>query len=44
MRKPGVQKCGATHCTGERQIELFRKAFGKDFVEMGAGNVITLGV
>jgi 7,8-dihydropterin-6-yl-methyl-4-(beta-D-ribofuranosyl)aminobenzene 5'-phosphate synthase len=44
MRSLGVQRCGATHCTGEHQIELFRKAFGKDFVEMGAGNVITLGV
>jgi len=42
MRELGVQKCGATHCTGEHQIELFRKAFGKDFVEMGAGNVIAL--
>ncbi len=42
MRELGVQKCGATHCTGERQIELFRKAFGKDFVEMGAGNIVSL--
>jgi len=42
MRKLGVEKCGATHCTGEHQIELFREAFGKDFVEMGAGNVIVL--
>jgi len=40
MKSLGVKKCGATHCTGERQIDLFRKAFGKDFVEMGAGNVI----
>ena len=40
MKDLGVKKCGATHCTGERQIELFRLAFGKDFVEMGAGNVI----
>lgn len=42
MQDLGVQKCGATHCTGEHQIELFREAFGKDFVEMGAGNVILL--
>ncbi|MDX2414722.1 MAG: MBL fold metallo-hydrolase, partial [Bacteroidales bacterium] len=41
MKELGVKKCGATHCTGEKQIELFRLAFGKDFVEMGAGNVIT---
>lgn len=42
MKALGVKKCGATHCTGERQIELFRKAFGKDFVEMGAGNIVVL--
>jgi 7,8-dihydropterin-6-yl-methyl-4-(beta-D-ribofuranosyl)aminobenzene 5'-phosphate synthase len=40
FRKMGVQKCGATHCTGEMQIEMFRKAFGKDFLELGAGQVL----
>jgi 7,8-dihydropterin-6-yl-methyl-4-(beta-D-ribofuranosyl)aminobenzene 5'-phosphate synthase len=38
----GVRKCGATHCTGDKQIELFRKAFGDDFVSMGVGKVVTL--
>ena len=28
FREMGVQKCGATHCTGENQIEMLRKAFG----------------
>jgi 7,8-dihydropterin-6-yl-methyl-4-(beta-D-ribofuranosyl)aminobenzene 5'-phosphate synthase len=42
MKDLGVKKCGATHCTGEKQIEIFREAFGKNFVEMGAGNVIVL--
>lgn len=42
MRELGIKKCGATHCTGDHQIDLFRKAFGKEFVEMGAGNVIEL--
>jgi 7,8-dihydropterin-6-yl-methyl-4-(beta-D-ribofuranosyl)aminobenzene 5'-phosphate synthase len=37
----GVKKCGATHCTGESQIEMFRKAYGDDFVSMGAGKVLT---
>ncbi|MCP4727983.1 MAG: MBL fold metallo-hydrolase [bacterium] len=41
FRKAGVQKCGATHCTGEKQIEMFRKAFGKDFVPLGAGRVLS---
>ena len=41
MRKLGVKKCGATHCTGERQIEMFKKAFGDDYITMGVGRVIT---
>jgi len=42
MRKLGVKKCGATHCTGDKQIEWFREAFGEDFVELGTGNILTL--
>ena len=42
MKEMGVQKCGATHCTGEHQIELFKEAFGSNFVEMGAGKVIQI--
>lgn len=42
MNELGVQKCGATHCTGEQQINWFRQAFGENFVEMGTGNVITI--
>lgn len=36
----GVQKCGATHCTGDKQIEVFKTAYGKDYVEMGTGRVL----
>jgi len=42
FRDLGVQKVGATHCTGERQIEQFRKAYGKNFVELGAGRVLKI--
>jgi len=42
MKQLGVKKCGATHCTGEQQIEWFRQAFGGDFVKMGTGNVLTI--
>ena len=42
MKSLGVVKCGATHCTGDHQIEMFRKSFGKNFVEMGAGNSIII--
>jgi len=40
MKELGVSKCGATHCTGEKQIEMFRQAFGENFVIMGTGNSI----
>lgn len=36
----GVKKCGATHCTGDRQIQLFRKAYGDNYVPMGTGKII----
>jgi 7,8-dihydropterin-6-yl-methyl-4-(beta-D-ribofuranosyl)aminobenzene 5'-phosphate synthase len=38
----GVEKVGATHCTGEQAIAAFRKAYGARFVEMGAGRVVEL--
>jgi 7,8-dihydropterin-6-yl-methyl-4-(beta-D-ribofuranosyl)aminobenzene 5'-phosphate synthase len=41
FRDLGVRKCGPTHCTGERQIQLFRKAYGENFVSMGVGKVVT---
>jgi 7,8-dihydropterin-6-yl-methyl-4-(beta-D-ribofuranosyl)aminobenzene 5'-phosphate synthase len=41
FKELGVKKCGATHCTGESQIEMFRKAYGDNFVSMGAGKVLT---
>ncbi len=36
----GVLKVGPTHCTGHRAIELFKKEYGDDFVQMGVGKVI----
>jgi 7,8-dihydropterin-6-yl-methyl-4-(beta-D-ribofuranosyl)aminobenzene 5'-phosphate synthase len=33
----GVQRVGATHCTGAAAIESFRRAFGAGFVELGVG-------
>jgi 7,8-dihydropterin-6-yl-methyl-4-(beta-D-ribofuranosyl)aminobenzene 5'-phosphate synthase len=35
-----VEKCGATHCTGDAQIGMFKKAFGENYVPMGTGRVI----
>ena len=38
----GVKKCGCTHCTGEKQIQQFREAYGADFMEMGTGRKIKI--
>jgi len=42
MKSLGVVKCGATHCTGEKQIKMFREAFGEDYFELGAGNTFVI--
>ena len=36
----GVQRAGPSHCSGDRTRELFRKEYGKDFVQVGVGHVI----
>ena len=42
MKALGVVKCGATHCTGDKQIQMFKDSFGKDYFELGVGNTITI--
>lgn len=42
MKVLGVVKCGATHCTGEKQIKMLKEAFGENFLELGAGNIISI--
>lgn len=42
MKSLGVVKCGATHCTGPKQIEMIRDAYGTNFVEFGVGNIIII--
>jgi len=37
-----VEKCGATHCTGDRPIAMFKKAFGENYVPMGTGRIIEI--
>jgi len=39
FKQLGVQKVGASHCTGGRAIELFKQAYGKDFVPIGVGKI-----
>ncbi len=43
FRDLGVQKCGATHCTGDRAIQQFKDAYGDDYVEIGSGRVLRFG-
>jgi 7,8-dihydropterin-6-yl-methyl-4-(beta-D-ribofuranosyl)aminobenzene 5'-phosphate synthase len=38
----GVTMCGATHCTGDKAISLFKEAYGENYVTMGVGRIITL--
>lgn len=40
FKKLGVLKCGPTHCTGEKAIQLFKQAYGDNYVKMGTGRII----
>ncbi len=42
LKSLGVQKIGATHCTGEKAIALFKETFGDGFVELGVGRVLKI--
>ncbi len=42
MKAMGVVRCGATHCTGDKQISMFREEFGENYVEMGVGNTLVI--
>jgi 7,8-dihydropterin-6-yl-methyl-4-(beta-D-ribofuranosyl)aminobenzene 5'-phosphate synthase len=42
MKALGVVKCGAGHCTGDKQIKMFKDSFGPDFIELGVGNTIII--
>jgi 7,8-dihydropterin-6-yl-methyl-4-(beta-D-ribofuranosyl)aminobenzene 5'-phosphate synthase len=42
MKALGVIKCGATHCTGGKQIKMIREAFGDNFFELGVGNTFEI--
>ncbi len=38
----GVRYAGPCHCSGERARSLFEEHFGKNYINIGAGKVITL--
>ncbi len=37
LKALGVEKCGATHCTGDKAIQKISDAFGDNYVPMGVG-------
>ena len=44
LQNLGVEKCGASHCTGDHQIALIKEAFGDNYIPMGVGQVIEFPV
>ncbi|MFC2168418.1 MBL fold metallo-hydrolase [Acidobacteriota bacterium] len=42
FRKLGVKKVGATHCTGDDAIQMFRDEWDENFVELGVGRKISI--
>ena len=42
FQRLGVKKCGASHCTGDLAISLFREAYGPDYEPMGTGRIIEI--
>ncbi len=41
FRELGIRRAGPSHCTGDPAIELFREAYGADFIALGVGRVLT---
>jgi len=42
FKRLGVLKCGATHCTGEKQIQIFKETYGNNYIEMGTGRIMII--
>jgi len=40
FRRLGIERAGPTHCSGPQAMDLFRDAYGEDFIPMGAGRVL----
>ena len=42
VKEEGVKKVAPCHCSGDLARKQFKKAFGKDFILVGAGKMITI--
>jgi 7,8-dihydropterin-6-yl-methyl-4-(beta-D-ribofuranosyl)aminobenzene 5'-phosphate synthase len=40
FRRLGVAKVAPSHCTGDRSIAMFARAYGEDYLQSGAGKII----
>ncbi len=37
FQRLGVEKCGATHCTGDQAINMFKEAYADNYISIGTG-------
>lgn len=44
FKENGVRRVGATHCTGDKAIQMFKDAYRENFIEVGVGKKIVLPV
>lgn len=42
LRELGVKNLGASHCTGDQAIEVFKRDFGKNYIPLGVGKEIVI--
>ena len=43
LKRLGVRKIAGSHCTGDKAMSMIAKAWGPDFVRIGAGTSLTIG-
>lgn len=42
FKETGVEKVAPCHCSGDLSRELFKKAYGKDYIQAGCGKMIKI--
>lgn len=42
LKQEGVEKCSATHCTGEKAIKLFKEQYKGNYVDFGVGKILRI--
>jgi 7,8-dihydropterin-6-yl-methyl-4-(beta-D-ribofuranosyl)aminobenzene 5'-phosphate synthase len=42
FRELGIRRAGPSHCSGDAAKALFERAYGSDFIRLGAGRVLRL--